>query len=61
MNAEILTIPKAAVLLGIPRTTLWDWVHSLPEWQACISHKAGRRTYLSTARLRERGFLRAEP
>lgn len=54
---QILTIPRAAALMGIPRTTLWGWVKALPEWRACISHCNGRRTYLSTARLRAAGHL----
>lgn len=55
--ASILTIPKAAALLGISRRTLWRWAHSLPEWQACVSHRCGRRVYLSTERLRQSGLL----
>jgi len=55
----IITIPAAAALTGIPYSTLWEWVHTLPEWQACVSHRSGRRVYLSTVRLQNSGLLGA--
>ncbi len=58
---SILTIPAAAQLIGMPRNTLWVWVQTLPEWSGCVSHKSGNRTYLSTDRLRARGFLGVRP
>lgn len=57
---SILTIPAAARLIGKPRRTLWSWVSTLPEWQACVSHRNGRRVYLSTERLRRSGLLASE-
>lgn len=57
MPPSILTIPAAARLLGIPRRTLWAWIHSRPQWQACVSHRNGRRAYLSTDRLHASGLL----
>lgn len=59
--ADILTIPAVAALLGKPRETIWRWVTTLPEWSACISHRSGRRIYLSTARLRAGGHIGAQP
>lgn len=57
----VITIPRAAALIGVDRSTLWEWVKTNPEWAACISHHAGRRAYLSTERLRARGFIGANP
>lgn len=57
----ILSIPAAARLLGLSRTTLWTWIQTRPEWQACVATRiqgpARCRTYLSTERLRAQGFL----
>jgi hypothetical protein len=59
--APILTIPAAArLLLGMSRTTLWLWVRTLPEWQACVASRVGRRFYLSSERMRRAGLIGAE-
>ena len=57
---HILTIPQAAALIGINRVTLWEWVRTLPEWQSCVSHRSGRRVYLSAQRMRAAGHLGVE-
>lgn len=54
---SILTIPRAARLLGIDRKTLWRWVSSKPEWAACVVSRSGTRAYLSTEMLRARRAL----
>lgn len=54
---DILTIPAVARRIGFPRETVWRWATTLPEWAACISHRNGRRIYLSAARLRASGLI----
>lgn len=55
--SSILSIPEVAALIERPRTTVWAWVQTVPAWQACISHKAGNRTYLSVPRLIAGGLI----
>lgn len=57
----ILTTSAVAALVNKPRETIWRWATTLPEWSACISHRSGRRIYLSAARLRAAGLIGAQP
>lgn len=56
MTPPILTVPACASILGVHRNTLLRWVQTLPEWQACVASRVGRRTYLSRERLMAAGF-----
>lgn len=54
---SILSVPKAAILLGHPYETVRKWVLTCPAWHACISHRVGNRIYLSVERLKRAGLL----
>lgn len=54
---SILTVPKAAALLGHNYQTVRKWVLTNPTWHACISHRVGNRIYLSVVKLQRAGLL----
>jgi hypothetical protein len=56
---HIITIPTLAKATGYDRKTIYTWVQTVPVWRACVSHKSGRRTYMSVERLRAAGLLGA--
>lgn len=57
MEPGIMSISEASKLLGMSHATIYRWVRVLPEWAGCISHKSGRKFYLSVSKLKAAGFL----